>query len=351
MKILHTADIHLNELQGKRWEALEQILNLGKKEDINCLVIAGDLFDKSLNAVQLRMDIEKLFSNYDFPILILPGNHDLQAFKNDPYWGENVQVFQSLDQPIKIQDVSFWGLPFQDLSERQIIRKLENLNKNLDKKSASHIFVYHGELVDTYYSGQSSSAFGDEGEKRYLPMKLSYFKNLKFNYVLAGHFHSKFDIRKIAKNKFFVYPGSPVSITKKEVGPRKVNIFKVGKPPQGQIIPTAFYSEINYQLNPFESQKPVQEIKQKLKELPKEAIPILSVKGFFDEKQLGKSKKTLSKELKNLGAEYQIQDVSQIINDELFNEFSRHLKKTNVEDKKKVQELVIQAMMEARVGS
>lgn len=45
MRILHTADLHLKEYGDERWEALEELIEVGRKEKINLLVISGDLFD------------------------------------------------------------------------------------------------------------------------------------------------------------------------------------------------------------------------------------------------------------------------------------------------------------------
>lgn len=348
MKILHTADVHLNEFEGQRWQAFKQVLDLGKTEKVDGLVIAGDLFDKNLDAVQLRLEIEQLFSNYSFPIFILPGNHDYKAYQDDPFWGNNVHVFKDLSKPYVIDKVSFWGLPFEDLNESQIVRRLENINEKLDKDK-TNIFVYHGELIDTFYSGQSSQAFGNEGEKRYLPMKLSYLKNLDFDYVLAGHFHSQFDLKKPSENQFFVYPGSPVSITKRETGPRKVNIFEVGQPPQENEISTPYYTEINYRLNPFTNQKPIDEIKEKLEKLPVQAMPLVSVRGFFDSQTLGMSKRDLVKKLGKFTDDCLINDVKTVLSDPLFEEFGNRLEDEKVENGKEIKHLVIESMMEAKM--
>ena len=48
MKIAITADIHLKtkEETPGRWDALSNILDIMLSENINTLIIAGDLFDK-----------------------------------------------------------------------------------------------------------------------------------------------------------------------------------------------------------------------------------------------------------------------------------------------------------------
>ncbi|MGI6365981.1 MAG: metallophosphoesterase [Bacillota bacterium] len=45
MKILHTADVHLHTQYPQRMEALRRVLDLGRQENIDLMLIAGDLFD------------------------------------------------------------------------------------------------------------------------------------------------------------------------------------------------------------------------------------------------------------------------------------------------------------------
>jgi exonuclease SbcD len=73
-----------------------------------------------------------------------------------------------------------------------------------DKKN---ILLCHGELLDAFFS---RTCFGAEGEGRYMPFKLSYFDDLNIDYVLAGHFHSRFDVWQLKNGGYFVYPGSPI---------------------------------------------------------------------------------------------------------------------------------------------
>jgi DNA repair exonuclease SbcCD nuclease subunit len=53
MKILHTADVHLREYDDASWRALQQLTDIGKREDIGLLVISGDLFDEGIDAENL----------------------------------------------------------------------------------------------------------------------------------------------------------------------------------------------------------------------------------------------------------------------------------------------------------
>lgn len=54
MKILQTADIHLGKYGDDRWKTLQKLIEIGKKEKVEIFVISGDLFDKNVDAENLR---------------------------------------------------------------------------------------------------------------------------------------------------------------------------------------------------------------------------------------------------------------------------------------------------------
>ena len=66
MKILHTADIHLREYDDDRWKTLQKLIEIGKQEKVEIFVISGDLFDKDIDAENLRPKIREIFSNTGF---------------------------------------------------------------------------------------------------------------------------------------------------------------------------------------------------------------------------------------------------------------------------------------------
>ena len=76
------------------------------------------------------------------------------------YFGEDVFVLTNLNEPFEYKDLRIWGLPFEPIEGEKILSKLRLLASNLatDKKN---ILLYHGELLDTFFSRRD---FGDEGE-------------------------------------------------------------------------------------------------------------------------------------------------------------------------------------------
>lgn len=86
MRFVHTADLHIGgsrslPLHLERQEsALDQIFDVAYEQDIDVVVIAGDVFDVSEPTLEERDLVERKLLEYDaqgFHILVIPGNHDL----------------------------------------------------------------------------------------------------------------------------------------------------------------------------------------------------------------------------------------------------------------------------------
>jgi len=350
MKILHTADIHLREYGDDRWETLQRLIEIGKKEKIEMLVISGDLFDKGIDAENLRPKIREIFSDTGFRIVLIPGNHDSDSYASGMYFGEDTVVLTDLNSPFEYKDVRIWGMPFEPIEGEKTLNKLHSLANNLtpDKKN---ILLYHGELLDIFFSRRD---FGDEGEERYMPVKISYFRDLKIDYVLAGHFHSSFDVRRLENGGYFVYPGSPVSITKRETGKRKVNIFEVGKPPKEYPLDTPYFEEVTIEFDPFKDKKPIEVVQKHFNNLHPEARIILTVKGFVNGEAIGMTEVEFVGQIKKIAARkcveehYEFKDIRMILQDNLFKSFIEKLEETGYQEerKKQMRDIVIKAMME-----
>ncbi len=351
MKVLHTSDIHLKEYNDDRWNAIISLLETAKKESIDLFVISGDLFDKDVNAEFLRQHLRYYFSDNSFDIIILPGNHDSNSFGNSDsglYFGSDVSIIYDLSNPIEYNNVRVWGFPFEVISKEEILLRLDKIKDNITSDKIN-LLLYHGELTDAFFS---KSEFGDEGEERYMPCKLSYFKDLNFNYILAGHFHTRFDIRKPNESSYFVYPGSPISLTRREKGLRKVNIFEIGEAPKEFVLDTPHYEEIIIEFDPFSEEDYLETLRGKINKLHLNARVILTVKGYINSKSLGMSETTLVKEIdeivgtRNVERLFLLEDIEEIFEDELFLKFTRMLieKGYNEEKKEQLRNLVIAAM-------
>ena len=101
MKLLHTSDLHLGKkiknisLLEDQEEALSSILSIAETNNIDAMILAGDIFDKgvpSVNALNLFQTFLENCKKSDIPVYIIAGNHDdasriscyTQFFTNSP---------------------------------------------------------------------------------------------------------------------------------------------------------------------------------------------------------------------------------------------------------------------------
>lgn len=350
MKILHTSDIHLREFEDKRWQTLIKLLEIGEKEEIKVFVISGDLFDNNININQLRPKLMKYFSNSNFDIVIIPGNHDKDSYKN-AFLGQNTKILLNILEPYEKDNVCFWGLPFEEIDEIGITERLNQIKTKLASNKVN-ILLYHGEIVDKYYSRLD---FGEEPEYRYMPMKLDYFEDFNFDYILAGHFHRNFDIFHLKNGCFFVYPGSPISITRRETGRRKVNIFNIDESPHEFLLDSFHFEIVNIDLNPF-TDNPIDEIvMDSLKNLHPSAFVDINVRGFINSSEInltepeiiGRLERLISKSKYNGMIIPEFQDISNILNNTLYKRIEKKISnlEESEENKNEIRRLIINSMM------
>ncbi len=327
-KILHTADIHLKDYQDERWQAVEELLTVAAEKKVDALTIAGDLFDKDSHSQQLRDKLRGLFSQQPFQIIILPGNHDVQSYSAGEFFGENVVIITDHKNPVQVEDTIIAGIPFASLTSDQLAATIEEVNQVVDEGQPA-ILLLHAELTDLFFS---SADFGDEGDKRYLPVKLSMFDQSRFDYLLAGHFHTQFQVKRLSNKKilgggYFLYPGSPVSITTKEVGPRSTGLIEIGKAPQQISLQTAFYQPIQLTLKPTDDRSVLTELENQLTKLAPKAIGLVTVDGFFNQNQLQITEQELYQRVKTLAKQHHsqikeqnftVKDISSVIDSDLY---------------------------------
>jgi len=350
LKILHTGDFHLNENAPERWDALREVTTLALENQVTVLVIAGDLFDKDVAAENLRAKLRSYLSNKAFQTVILPGNHDYRAYRSGLYFGENLTVLDSADEPVKLgSNVVLWGVPYKPVGREQMAANLREMAARMDP-SLLNIIIFHGELLDAYFAPQE---WGDEGFGRHMPVRLAFFEPLPVQYVLAGHFHSRFSVREIPGGGLFIYPGSPVSVTKKEIGQRMVNFLAIGEDPQEMLIDSFHFENIYLSLNPFSGENPLIELERKLASLHPHAKILLTVEGLFNGEALGLSEIDLAERLSDLAGNrladdpvFNFIDVQNVFEDDLFQDFTARLENSehSPEIKEQARKLAIRAM-------
>lgn len=354
MKILHSSDFHIVNQGDYRWQALEEVVAVGKRERVDFFAISGDLFDSDIDANELRPEIRGLFEDTEFITFIIPGNHDSESFSPGLFFGDRVRVLADPDWAkniIETDELQFIGIPFEPLDGNNFRKKLREIRSFLDPQKKT-VLLYHGELLDISFDRDS---FGPESG-RYMPSRLAFFEDLESDYVLAGHFHIKFNILRVGQKGYFVYPGSPVSITRKETGRRKIALIEVGQEPRPIEINTRHFHNVDVFLNAFSPNNPAEEIKNQLIGIDPNAIALLRVGGTIlgAEEQLVNEINNMISGTKIETSQLLFRDISRVISHPVYELFESRLKElsdVNGEEldaggRNELLEILIQAMAE-----
>ncbi|KFN92116.1 SbcD family exonuclease [Tetragenococcus muriaticus 3MR10-3] len=142
MRFLHTGDWHIGkklygyDLLADQKDIIEQILTIAIDQQVDAIVIAGDLYDRSLPSVEacqllnqsfIKMNLEK-----KMPLLVISGNHDsdVRLSTGMPWYEQtNFHLYTDLQQsfaPIEIGDTQFFCYPILSLSRPVFILKKKN---------------------------------------------------------------------------------------------------------------------------------------------------------------------------------------------------------------------------------
>lgn len=344
MKILHTSDIHLREYEDYSWKAFEYLTKIASREKVGFFVVSGDFFDQKSSFDKLYHELRPLLNSVEYEFVIIPGNHDEKAFGSDAFLGGNVRIIRNLTEPLEYESLRFFGFPFKNITSGEVRNNLRKI-KELAFEDKTNILLFHGELLDHSFIG---SDFGDE-EINYMGVRLSFFEGLNLKYVLAGHFHTNFQVYEFNREGFFVYPGSPISITRKETGRRSVNLFEVGNPPSQYLIDTPYYEKISFSVYPEDKIEPLARIKEKIKGISKEARILLSLTGYTEEKEedFHKRIKDLEDKSPNLEIENRVRGIKRLTEDELFGTFSEKLEKLKSSRQQEIKRLFIKSVLES----
>ena len=127
MKLIHLSDLHLGKRVGDvsmiedQEYILKQILGIIDSEKPEAVLIAGDVYDKSIpsaEAVALLDDFLFALAQRNLQVFLISGNHDSAerlAFGGRLLSGSGIHISPVYDgqvAPIRLGDVNFYMLPF-----------------------------------------------------------------------------------------------------------------------------------------------------------------------------------------------------------------------------------------------
>ncbi|SUY46707.1 putative metallophosphoesterase MppE [Clostridium putrefaciens] len=233
IKILHCSDLHFDtpfseldkDFAEKRREDLREtfgnIVNLAKKENVDILLICGDLFDNQ-RVMRTTLDYirTKLEDIPEIRVFIAPGNHDPyndKTFYTMINWPLNVHIFKSNMEAVYIENknITVYGQGFSEYYERESFLKDFSSKFKINEKHIN-IMALHGEISDR----------GKINE--YNPITPYEIGESKMDYIALGHRHSFSGIKR-EKNTRYSYCGNPEGRAFDEKGEKGVVLGSISK--------------------------------------------------------------------------------------------------------------------------
>lgn len=217
MRLLHLSDLHLGKYIGNysliddQKYALDQILDIVDREDIDVIIIAGDIFDTAIanvEALRLYSDfIDELIFKKEKTVLAISGNHDSSRrldINSKFFKANNYHLYgEYKDEVISLEDeygmVNFHLIPYISINQAKILfdSNIENFtdiyryilkDKNYEERNVLISHCYANDVAieneDSYNEGQKPLVIGGSDA-----MDAHLF--LDFDYVALGHLHGK----------------------------------------------------------------------------------------------------------------------------------------------------------------
>jgi DNA repair exonuclease SbcCD nuclease subunit len=207
MKIAFTADVHLNPDHPERASALADVFSQVAAEGIQCLVVAGDLFDRDNDVASLK-EFERMCGQHpSIQVLVIPGNHD-ESLDPSHVTQSNVQVYRD---PVAwpLEGITLLLVPYDSGDMGAALAE-----KATELKGKPWILVGHGD----YMSGQREPNPLEPGV--YMPLTRNDVLEHGPSRVILGHIHKPTPLEDPVDGKV-VYVGSPHGLDVSETGRRR----------------------------------------------------------------------------------------------------------------------------------
>lgn len=247
MKLLHTSDWHLGisfrgvNVQDDQRYFLQQIYEIIVEEKIDAVLLAGDIFDRSIassDAISLYDSaMTKICAELKVPVFMVAGNHDgaeRLASCNKLLEKAGLHISGTLTrelEPIVIGDIQIYLLPWFTLEKVRAVfpehaKEIQNLEdgyelvcsfmRNKFQEGKKHILVSHAFIIHAETSVSDRAA--EVGRAAAIGTKV--FRG--FDYVALGHLHGAQNI-----GEHIRYSGTPMpySFGKEEKQVKSVTIL------------------------------------------------------------------------------------------------------------------------------
>lgn len=229
IKILHTADVHLDsplkslalkdeDLQATVKTATRaafiKIVNTALFEEVSALLISGDLFDgaerSAKTAAFLTTQLDRLKAA-GISVFYIKGNHDAEnPITGEVSLPENVYVFDGHGGKHQIENSAVWihGVSFKKRhAPESLLPKF-----GAPEPDAINIAMLHTSLA------------GSQGHDLYAPCSVPELATMGFDYWALGHVHKR---QVHSEAPWIVMPGIPQGRDIGEAGPKSATLLTI----------------------------------------------------------------------------------------------------------------------------
>lgn len=249
MKLVHLSDLHLGKRVNEvsmledQMHILAQITGIIDEEQPHAVLIAGDIYDKSVpsaEAVTLFDDFLCGLAQRHIPVLVISGNHDSPerlAFGNRLMKGAGIHlspVYRGSVRPVTLRDaygeVHFWLLPFVKPAHVKRCYPEEEIESytgaiqtaishmDLDKRARNVLLTHQFVAGATTCESEEIQVGGSDN------VDASVFGD--FDYVALGHLHGP---QNVGSNRIR-YCGTPLKYSFSEAPHHKsVTVVELGE--------------------------------------------------------------------------------------------------------------------------
>lgn len=232
MKFIHCADVHLdtplqglaeypgapvNEIRSATRRAFEKLLDAALSEEVDFVIIAGDLYDVGLKSFESALFFNKSMlrlKEAEIDVYLIHGNHDAASkLIKQLRPPSNVHVFRS-NEPhtfsIEALRVAIHGQSFATPET------VEDLAANYPPRVPDFFNIG---VLHTNLSGISDHA-------NYAPCSLETLKNKGYQYWALGHVHNR---QILCTEPYIIYPGNIQGRHGKEQGEKTCELVTVSE--------------------------------------------------------------------------------------------------------------------------
>jgi len=208
MKFIHIADVHLGAIPDSNmpwgeqrareiWSSFEHIIHVCNEEEVDLLLIAGDLFHRQPLVRELK-EVNYLFQKLrKAQVVLMAGNHDYLSVRSNYQgfaWDSRVHMYyHGVAEIIEFPELHTEVYGFSYL-QRDITEPLyDEIQPHNNGKI--HILLAHG------------------GDEKNIPLNRKKLKQTGFDYIALGHIHKPEII-----SEQMAYSGSLEPLDKNETG-------------------------------------------------------------------------------------------------------------------------------------